>query len=54
MYVYLYDEDTEKYQVGFYDPTDNFILESEYTSKPQAAAQTSYLNGGNYPSDIVV
>lgn len=50
MYIYLYNEEIEKYEVGFYDPTDNFIIESEQDTQDQARKMVNFLNGGQYPS----
>lgn len=46
MYVYIFCSKSENYLVGFYNPNDEFYVESTYNVAADAAARTSYLNGG--------
>jgi len=45
MYIYL---QTEKnlWTVGFYNPEDEFMPESDWGTKDEAASRVHYLNGG--------
>lgn len=45
MYVYLNSE-PGLWTVGFFDPKGNWIPESDYNDKDQAAKRVAYLNGG--------
>ena len=46
MYVYIKTEEN-LWTVGFYDPRNsNFVPESDYNSKQEAADRVHYLNGG--------
>jgi len=45
MWVYVRSE-AHLYTVGFYDPTGDFITDSDHESKEEAAKQVAYLNGG--------
>jgi hypothetical protein len=45
MYVYIQTEPL-LWTVGHYCPTGEFIAESDWGSKDQAAKRTHYLNGG--------
>lgn len=46
MYVYIQTE-TSLWTVGFYDPTGDFIAESDWGTTEEAATRVHYLNGGN-------
>lgn len=44
-YVYIKSE-PGLWTVGFYDPDDCFVPESDHSSTESAAARVHYLNGG--------
>jgi len=44
MYVYVKSE-SNLYTVGFYDPKGNWIAESDWPSREEAAKRVAYLNG---------
>ena len=45
MYVYIRAE-RELWVVGFYAPSGEWIAESDFDNKADAAARVHYLNGG--------
>lgn len=45
MYIYI-QTDTQQWTVGFYNPSDEFIPESDWATKEEAANRVHYLNGG--------
>ena len=45
-YVYIKSE-PNLYTVGFYDPKGNWIAESDYENKDDAASRVAWLNGHN-------
>lgn len=52
-YVYLKTKNKpfDIYKVGYYDPTGDFRIESQWTNRPMAAARVHYLNGGSLIPD---
>ncbi len=46
MYIYI-QTDINTWSVGFYNPADEFIPETDWTTKEDAAKRVHYLNGGN-------
>ena len=46
MYVYI-ESEPGLWTVGFYDPTGEWVPESDQESTEAAAARVSYLNGGH-------
>lgn len=50
-YVYLHAETTPEgyyvYTVGFYAPDGEWMPESDYNDKQEAAARVHFLNGGS-------
>jgi len=56
MYVYLrinQGQGTYVYAVGFYDPRREWIVESEWPIREQAAARVHYLNGGDLQEELL-
>jgi len=47
MYVYIQSE-PGLWTVGFYDPSGQWIPESDHTSREEAAERVRYLNGGKH------
>ena len=47
MYVYILSE-PGLWTVGFYDPSGQWIPESDHTSREEAAERVRYLNGGKH------
>ena len=45
MYVYIRSE-PGVWTVGFYKPNGDFITESDYSSREEAAERVAWLNGG--------
>jgi hypothetical protein len=41
------------YQVGFFSPTGQWAIIAEVENLEQAAALTSYLNGGDRPTESI-
>jgi len=50
MYVYIKSE-SNLYTVGFYDPQGNWVSESDWNSRNEAAERVHYLNGGQVKDD---
>jgi len=50
MYVYIQTE-PGLWTVGFYDPSDKFIAESDHSDREKAADRVAYLNGGSIDED---
>jgi hypothetical protein len=47
MYIYISSED-DLWTVGFYEPkTNEWMPESDYTDKEEAAERTAWLNGSS-------
>jgi hypothetical protein len=46
MYIYI-QTGTNLWTVGFYDPSGDFVAESDWASTEEAANRVHYLNGGN-------
>ena len=53
VYVYIKSE-SSLWTVGFYTPDGDWVPESDYATKEQAAARVHYLNGGDYMATEVV
>ena len=45
-YVYIKSEE-QLYTVGFYTPNNEWVGESDYGTREDAAARVHYLNGGS-------
>jgi hypothetical protein len=45
MFVYIQSE-PELFSVGFYDPSGQWHADSDHSSRVEASARVSYLNGG--------
>ena len=52
MYVYVKSE-PQLWTVGFYTPDGEWIAESDYDNKADAAERVHWLNGGGEPSDTI-
>lgn len=52
MYVYLRSE-PQLWTVGFYTPDGEWVPESDYECRDDAAERVHWLNGGGKPSDIM-
>jgi len=50
MYVYLRSE-PQLWTVGFYTPSGEWVSESDYECRDDAAERVHWLNGGGKPSD---
>jgi hypothetical protein len=47
MYIYIRATAEESlYVVGFYNPSGDFVPESDHSTKGSASARVHYLNGG--------
>jgi len=46
MYVYIQTE-SNLFTVGFYEPSGEWVPESDWPSTKEAAQRVSYLNGAN-------
>lgn len=47
MWVYQLDDGTGNWVVGFFTPTGDWVTESSYDKKADAAQHVHYLNGGS-------
>ena len=45
-YVYVPTDNGQLFTVGFYDPRGNWVAESDWPTREQAAERVHYLNGG--------
>ena len=45
-YVYLYSNLGGCWTVGFYDPSGDWVPESDWSTQEEAAKRVHYLNGG--------
>ena len=52
MYVYIKSE-PYLWTVGFYTPDGEWIAESDYDCREDAAKRVHWLNGGGKPSDTI-
>lgn len=47
MYVYLKSKGEQLWTVGFYDPNDKWVAESDHSTADEAALRVHWLNGGD-------
>jgi ribosomal protein S16 len=52
MYVYIKSE-PQLWTVGFYTPSGEWVSESDYECREDAAERVHWLNGGGKPSDTI-
>lgn len=52
MYVYIKSE-PQLWTVGFYTPSGEWVPESDYECRDDAAERVHWLNGGGKPSDTI-